>query len=232
MSQGRSTRLSRLSRHSNKKASQPAETPSAPDLHALFDEVLDSLNIGYSIKETDFKHVFKDNKITGDITRLCSPYMIVRDENDKVALDASTGWVLPDGRAPGYAEDQALKHQQLPGVNDRFGMPAKETKTKAVREADQEAILQYCGLPAAMTKRCLILKAFERMMLKQQPEQSFHFLDRNFVEEFNDKATTRQVLSQTLTQMTPDVVTEYYDMLDGLLVAMYHKNPPGRLLRD
>jgi hypothetical protein len=111
-------------------------------------------------------------------------------------------------------------------------MPAKETKTKAVREADQEAILQFCGLPAAMTKRCLILKAFERMMLKQQPEQTFQFLDRNFVEEFHDKTTMRQVLSQTLTQMTPDMVTEYYEMLDGLLVAMYHKNPPGRLLRD
>jgi len=31
--------------------------------------------------------------------------------------------------------------------------------------------------------------------------------------------------------MQPDVVTEYYERLDGLLVALYFKNPPGRLLR-
>lgn len=78
------------------------------DLHALFDDVLDSLNIGYSIKETDFKHVFKDNKITGGNGKLCSPYISVKDENDKVALDPSIACVLPDGRAPGYAEDRAL----------------------------------------------------------------------------------------------------------------------------
>jgi len=35
-----------------------------------------------------------------------------------------------------------------------------------------------------------------------------------------------------MTEMMPDIVTEYYEMLDGLLVAMYHKNPPGRLIRD
>ena len=83
-----------------------------------------------------------------------------------------------------------------------------------------------------MVKRCLILSAFEKMMHKNQPEQTFSFLDRNFVQEFNDKETMRQILSQSLTDMTPDVVTDYYTRQDGLLVAMYNKNPPGRLLRD
>jgi hypothetical protein len=70
------------------------------------------------------------------------------------------------------------------------------------------------------------------MMLSQQPEQTFNFLDRNFVEEYKDRGTMRQVLSQAMTDMMPDLVTEYYEMLDGLLIAMYHKNPPGRLIRD
>jgi hypothetical protein len=31
--------------------------------------------------------------------------------------------------------------------------------------------------------------------------------------------------------MQPDVVTDYYEMNDGLLISMYFKNPPGRLIR-
>lgn len=110
-------------------------------------------------------------------------------------------------------------------------MPKHETSRKSVREADQDAIVQFSRLPEAQTKRCLILKAFEKMMLKKQPEQTFHFLDRNYVEEFKDRNTMRQILSQTMSRMQPDIVTEYYEMLDGLLISMYFKNPPGRLLR-
>ena len=71
------------------------------------------------------------------------------------------------------------------------------------------------------------------MMAKKQPEliNNFSFLDRNYVEEFKDRNTMRQVLSSVMSTMQPDVVTEYYEMLDGLLVSMYFKNPPGRLIR-
>lgn len=41
----------------------------------------------------------------------------------------------------------------------------------------------------------------------------------------------RQVLAGAMTQLQPDIVTDYYEMLDGLLVSMYFKNPPGRLIR-
>ena len=41
----------------------------------------------------------------------------------------------------------------------------------------------------------------------------------------------RQVLASVMSTMQPDVVTDYYEMLDGLLVSMYFKNPPGRLIR-
>ena len=35
-----------------------------------------------------------------------------------------------------------------------------------------------------------------------------------------------------MSTMQPDVVTDYYEMLDGLLISMYFKNPPGRLIRS
>jgi len=43
-----------------------------------------------------------------------------------------------------------------------------------------------------------VLKAFEKMLLKKQPEQSFHFLDRNFDEEYRDRNTMRQVLASAI----------------------------------
>jgi hypothetical protein len=203
----------------------------AEALDPLFADVLESLNIDYSIKETDFKHVFSPDKVLDDKKAMASPYVSVKNENDRL-LTGEEVWRLPDGRAQGHLEAATLECQKVPGVNQRHCMPAAATKRQAVREADQDAIVQFCSLPPPQTKRCLILKAFERMMLKQQPEQSFHFLDRNFVEEFKDRSTMRQVLAEAMTQMMPDTVTEYYEMLDGLLVAMYHKNPPGRLIRD
>jgi hypothetical protein len=54
-------------------------------------------------------------------------------------------------------------------------------------------------------------------------------LDRNFVEKL-DSLTFRQELALALKQR-PDVVYQYYEREDALLLALYFKNPPGRLLR-
>ena len=34
-----------------------------------------------------------------------------------------------------------------------------------------------------------------------------------------------------MSSLRPDMVTEYYPMDDGLLLSIFFKNPPGRLLR-
>lgn len=69
------------------------------------------------------------------------------------------------------------------------------------------------------------------MMKKEQPEQNFNFLDRNYQEEYKDRNTMRQILSSSMSCLQPDMATEYYEIGDGLLVGMYFKNPPGRLIR-
>ena len=69
------------------------------------------------------------------------------------------------------------------------------------------------------------------MMKKAMKERQFYFLDRNYVEEFNDFKTMRQVLSKALLSSQADLQTEYFQMDDGLLISLYYKNPPGRLLR-
>ena len=154
-----------------------------------FDSMLEQLQVEQGIKESNFHHVFNSDKILGNDSQ--SPYMQVNDENDKVVLTTDKCFVLPDGQATGVVEQKTLENSIVPGVNNRIGMPKAAAKKQAVREADQDAIVQFCKLPEAQTKRCLILKAFEKMMQKKQPEQTFSFLDRNYVEEFKEKSTMR-----------------------------------------
>ena len=82
-----------------------------------------------------------------------------------------------------------------------------------------------------MTKRCLILKGFEDMMNKHLTDRGFNFLNRHYVEEYKDPNTVRQILAQAITVSRPDILTEYFKLDDGLLVSIFFKNPPGRLLR-
>jgi len=91
--------------------------------------------------------------------------------------------------------------------------------------------VRFCQLPPNQTKRCLVLRAFERMMKSHVREREFSFLDRNFIEEYKDPNTMRQILSSAMNSLRPDLVTEYFEMDDGLLLSMFFKNPPGRLLR-
>jgi len=61
------------------------------------------------------------------------------------------------------------------------------------------------------------------------PERDFFFLDRNYAERF-DATTLRQVLARAL-RFNPDLVYQYDKNEDALLLGVYFKNPPGRLLR-
>ena len=70
-------------------------------------------------------------------------------------------------------------------------MPEKATLKQAVRLSDQNQIIKFCNLPSAQTRRCLILRACEEMMKKTLKERDFYFLDRNYVEEYNDQNTLR-----------------------------------------
>ena len=108
-------------------------------------------------------------------------------------------------------------------------MPARAPVSKANRESDLSAILSFSALPPSETKRALVLRACEHMLKKKEPERDFSFLDRNFVERY-DQAALRQQLSYMM-RYQPDMAFDYYPNEDALLIALYFKNPPGRLLR-
>ena len=108
-------------------------------------------------------------------------------------------------------------------------MPAKPPQHKAQRESDLSSILSFSSLPQSETKRALALRSLEQLMKSLEPERDFFFLDRNFVETF-DQATLRQQLASFL-RLQPSIAYSYYPSEDALLLALYFKNPPGRLLR-
>ena len=118
---------------------------------------------------------------------------------------------------------------KIPGINERGDMPAKETRNKAERQADTAAIVKYCQLPESQTKRLITLKYFEDLVKENNPERTYDFLDRNFIEHF-DPSTFRQIMVDANRRYV-DINTKYYDKEDALLVALNFKNPPGRLLR-
>jgi len=74
-----------------------------------------------------------------------------------------------------------------------------------------------------------VLKHFEKVLKKCQPERDWNFLDRNFTETL-DALTLRQELSNAITRRA-ELITEYYSKEDALLVAIHYKTPPGLLLR-
>ena len=72
--------------------------------------------------------------------------MIVRSANNKL-LDnkAMAGaYVYRDGRVQDSIEKVMLVACPIPGVNGRLGMPDKATEKKAVRESDQNQIIEFC----------------------------------------------------------------------------------------
>ena len=78
-------------------------------------------------------------------------------------------------------------------------------------------------------KRLILLKYFEDLLKEHNPERTYDFLDRNFLEKY-DSSAFRQIMVDAMRR-NPDVNTAYYDKEDVLLVALNFKNPPGRLIR-
>lgn len=129
----------------------------------------------------------------------------------------------------GSYEHRTLNKMDLPGINNRFKMPAKATRQRPERDSDTQAILKLYPNLTHQGKRLIVLRAFEELLKEANPERDYSFLKRNFTEEM-DASTFRQTLVEAM-RLCPDVNTHYFDKEDALLLALNFKNPPGRLLR-
>jgi len=159
---------------------------------------------------------------------LKSPYQGLYHESDQIGIHDGK-FTFMDGTTTSICENLTLQRMDLPGVNERFKMPAKATRTQAERESDTQAILQLYPNVTHQGKRLVVLKAFEDLLKSENPERDYEFQRRNFTEEM-DPNTFRQALVEAM-RLCCDVNTQYFDKEDALLLALNYKNPPGRLLR-
>jgi len=103
----------------------------------VFDSLMEKLQIEHSVLETDFRHVFSNDVVLKDPEQKSSPYMEVKNENDRIDVGASA-YRLPDGKPQGATEHATLEACPIPGVNKRLGMPKTAAQTRALRESDQD----------------------------------------------------------------------------------------------
>mmetsp|Transcript_41740 Transcript_41740/g.54973 ORF Transcript_41740/g.54973 Transcript_41740/m.54973 type:complete len:162 (+) Transcript_41740:686-1171(+) len=157
-----------------------------------------------------------------------SPYQAVYNDADTIGVNDGKFTFL-DGQTVSSYETRTLNKMDLPGINDRFKMPEKATRTRPERDSDTQAILKLYPNVTHQGKRLIVLKAFEELLKNENQEREYDFLRRNFTEEM-DAGTFRQTLVEAM-RLCPDVNTHYFDKEDALLLALNFKNPPGRLLR-
>lgn len=100
-----------------------------------------------AVVETDWKHTFDEgNKVgtKGLFNANSSPYQQVLNQNDSIHI-RSDKYKFMNGKSQAVYEESFLNALQLPGINERFKMPATAERDVAERKADTGLILRNCN---------------------------------------------------------------------------------------
>lgn len=156
-----------------------------------------------------------------------SPYHMLFEKIDQLSMQNYLLQTL-DGTKMRDIEVKMLQNMLLPGTK-RNGMPATPEKSLPVRKAEVNEISSFSTIGKEQIERALILQQFTKMMKEKEGERDWSFYNRNYVKVLN-KDTLKHEISKYLL-LSPNITTKYYAREDGLLLSMYFKNPPGRILR-
>lgn len=157
-----------------------------------------------------------------------SPYHALFDSVDQLSIQNYLLSTL-DGSSLLELERDILRHALLPGQG-RHLMPLHAEKSLAVRKSDINEIITFSTLGDEQMQRALILREFEDLMKAKEKERDWKFFNRNYVKILS-KDAVKYELSKALL-LSPHIATRYCSREDGLLISLYFKNPPGRILRN
>lgn len=136
-----------------------------------------------AVVETDWKHTFDEgNKVgtKGLFNANSSPYQQVLNQNDSIHI-RSDKYKFMNGKSQAVYEESFLNALQLPGINERFKMPATAERDVAERKADTGLILRNCnGLVTSQAERMIVLKEFQDLLKANNTERDYNFMDRNY----------------------------------------------------
>ena len=102
------------------------------------DDMFNALAVEHCVVTTDYSHQFDENKVKSGMQG--SPYQGLFNESDGIGINDGK-FTFMDGQSTAATEQKTLRKMDLPGINERFKMPEKATRTQAERESDTQAIL-------------------------------------------------------------------------------------------
>jgi hypothetical protein len=156
---------------------------------------------------------------------IVSPYHLIYDELDKIGMSSDK---LVDGQTLRNIKRRIFHSLTLPSVSSH----AQQVLPVPERMAVKNEIKAFCPFDHDALERALKLHKLEDMMKQDQKanELSWKFLrDRQFVIEMQRDTVLNSLASDLL--LHPDLATHFDPINNSLLLALYFKNPPGRIIR-
>ena len=114
-----------------------------------------------------------------------SPYQTILASENHIAIHKDSYQFL-NGQSQGDYESQQLERLELPTKNSRItqkDIHGDKTKQIAEKESDIAEILSYCKeLPENQVRRMVTLKQFQDLLTSANPERTYDFMRRNYME--------------------------------------------------
>ena len=121
--------------------------------------------------------------------------------------------------------EKILESLNIPGVK-RYILP--ESISIQERNAETTSILSFSSFSSRFFERSLSLMTFENMLKRVQGERTWNFGNRIYEEKLSIKDFYQIYLK--ITEFDPEILTEYVPRTDSLLLCVYFKTPPGRII--
>lgn len=117
-----------------------------------------------------------------------------------------------------------IKNLTIPELNNGLS-PVSEN----IRLSQTTSLQHFSSFSSTYFERCLNILEFEKLLKKIHPERTWDLGERRFEEAFS-KTDFFQVFLQ-MKIYEPEILTEYIERTDSLLVAVLFRTPPGRIIR-
>ncbi|KRX02221.1 hypothetical protein PPERSA_04843 [Pseudocohnilembus persalinus] len=190
--------------------------------------ILGNMNNYLNFMKQDELGSYKEREEYLSIANKSSEYQKIYDEVNEIqkqGLEAQTF-----NQKLVAIQEQEISDQLLyPGI-DRNMMPEISAKSEALRKADKSQIYPFISCSEHEFERRQVITRFEEILKESEPERNWNLKDRVYVERHN-QSTLKQSLHKALL-FDPILVSKYNEKDDNLYLAMYYKNPPGRVLRQ
>ncbi|OMJ77048.1 hypothetical protein SteCoe_23447 [Stentor coeruleus] len=146
--------------------------------------------------------------------------------NDRVKIRGEKNYFYMSENELPETLEKIMSTQNIPGVN-RYQLPNKTPDPE--RLAETTKLLSFASFPAEYYERSLTLIEFEKILGRVHTERAWNFGNRIYEENLSIEDFYQVHLKMSIFE--PEILTEYDKRTDSLLLCMYFRTPPGRIIR-